>query len=498
MWSRFHTLLPCCGCPWTRCCWCTKPPLDVHGTSGDHTVPHQLDAGLKLYVALYGYDARTEEDLSFTQGQILEVLDTRGNWWVARMFPHRSEQQRSGYIPSNYVAPHASIEAEPWFFGGMKRADAEKQLLSTQNGNGSFLIRQSESRQDDYSLSVRHGDVAKHYRIRRLDSGGFFVARHTTFGTLQELVRFYSQNANGLCVVLKKSCICLEVPSTWGLSYNTVDQWEIDRNSIRMLQKLGSGQFGDVFEGIWNNTTSVAVKMLKPGTMNKEEFLQEAQTMKQLRHPKLIQLYAVCTLTEPIYIITELMRNGSLLKYLQGAQGKTMQIPQLIDMAAQVASGMAFLESQNHIHRDLAARNILVGPHNVCKVADFGLARVIRDDEYEAKKGAKFPVKWTAPEAANYGRFTTKSDVWSFGILLYEIITYGKMPYPGMTNQQVLREIERGYRMARPPECPENLYAIACKCWDADELARPTFETLQWQLDDFFTDNSNYANTNIL
>ncbi len=166
------------------------------------------------------------------------------------------------------------------------------------------------------------------------------------------------------------------------------------------------------------------------GTMDPRDFLTEAQIMKKLRHPKLIQLYAVCTLEEPIYIITELMKNGSLLEFLQG-KGRTLKLPQLIDMAAQIASGMAYLESQNYIHRDLAARNVLVGENNIVKIADFGLARLIKEDEYEARVGARFPIKWTAPEAANYSKFSIKSDVWSFGILLTELVTYGRIPYPG-------------------------------------------------------------------
>ena len=164
--------------------------------------------------------------------------------------------------------------------------------------------------------------------------------------------------------------------------------------------------------------------------MDPKDFLTEAQIMKKLRHPKLIQLYAVCTLEEPIYIITELMKNGSLLEFLQG-KGRTSKLPQLIDMSAQIAAGMAYLEQQNYIHRDLAARNVLCSENNIVKIADFGLARLLKEDEYDARAGARFPIKWTAPEAANFSKFSIKSDVWSFGILLTELVSYGRIPYPG-------------------------------------------------------------------
>ena len=373
-----------------------------------------------------------------------------------------------------------------WFFGRVKRVEAEKQLMMPFNQVGSYLIRDSETTPGDFSLSIRDMEKVRHYRIRRLDNGGFFVTRRATFDSILQLVEYYQGTADGLCTTLAFPCRVTEKPQTAGLSRQANEEWEIDRRQIRLNKKLGAGQFGEVWEGVWNGTTQVAVKTLKPGTMSASEFLQEASLMKKLRHPKLIQLYAVCTKEEPIYIITELMKYGSLLDYLRG-DGRVLKIPQLIDTGAQVASGMAFLEQANYIHRDLAARNILVGENRVCKVADFGLARVIDEDIYEAHTGAKFPIKWTAPEAAMYSRFTIKSDVWSFGILLYEIITYGRFPYPGMTNAEVLEKIQTGYRMACPPNCPKNLHDMMLECWRDDPSSRPTFETLQWQLEEFFT-----------
>lgn len=446
----------------------------------------------KIFIALYDYEPRTPEDLRFQKNDQLEIIDdTQGDWWLAisKTTGHK------GYIPSNYVARWRSIEAEPWYFGRLKRVEADKKLLMPENEHGAFIIRDSESRANDFSLSVRDENCVKHYRIRQLDDGGFFIARRTTFKTLQELVEHYSCDADGLCVNLRNPCVNLDKPDTNDLSYKTKDHWEIDRSSLTFLNKLGSGQFGQVFEGRWNGTTAVAIKTLKEGSMDPKDFLAEAQVMKELRHNNLIKLYAVCTQQEPILIVTELMRNGCLLDYLQTNQGKSLTIKMLVNMAEQIARGMAYLESMKYVHRDLAARNILVGERNTVKIADFGLARLIKENEYEARLGARFPIKWTAPEAATYNKFTTKSDVWSFGILLTELVTYGRVPYPGLSNSEVLQQVEKGMRMthASMPGCPKQLYDIMMECWHKDPQKRLTFEALQWKLDELFdTDSSEY------
>jgi fyn-related kinase len=215
------------------------------------------------------------------------------------------------------------------------------------------------------------------------------------------------------------------------------DKWEIDRTAVKFSKKLGAGNFGEVWQGLWNGTTPVAIKTLRAGTMQPEAFLKEAEIMKKLIHPKLVQLYAVCSREEPIYIITELMTKGSLLEFLHGDGRNVLDMPKMVDMSAQVAEGMAFLESHGFVHRDLAARNVLVSDGLVVKIADFGLSRVLVEDIYEAHEGARFPIKWTAPEACLQNKFSIKSDVWSFGILLTEITTFGRIPYPGMTNAEV-------------------------------------------------------------
>ncbi|KAK9403379.1 Tyrosine-protein kinase [Crotalus adamanteus] len=384
--------------------------------------PSSLTGGVTVFVALYDYEARTRDDLSFKKGERFQIINnTEGDWWEARSIA----TGKSGYIPSNYVAPADSIQAEEWYFGKMGRKDAERLLLNPGN-------------QRDH--------------------------------------------ADGLCHKLTTVCPTVK-PQTQGLAK---DAWEIPRESLRLEVKLGQGCFGEVWMGTWNGTTKVAIKTLKPGTMMPEAFLQEAQIMKKLRHDKLVPLYAVVS-EEPIYIVTEFMTKGSLLDFLKEGEGKYLKLPQLVDMAAQIADGMAYIERMNYIHRDLRAANILVGDNLVCKIADFGLARLIEDNEYTARQGAKFPIKWTAPEAALYGRFTIKSDVWSFGILLTELVTKGRVPYPGMVNREVLEQVERGYRMPCPQGCPESLHELMKLCWKKDPDERPTFEYIQSFLEDYFT-----------
>ncbi|CAJ0962928.1 unnamed protein product [Ranitomeya imitator] len=369
--------------------------------------PGGLTGGVTVFVALYDYEARTSEDLSFRKGERFQIINnTEGDWWEARSIA----TGKTGYIPSNYVAPADSIQAEEWYFGKMGRKDAERLLLSPGNQRGTFLVRESETTKGVGAIirdwdEVR-GDNVKHYKIRKLDNGGYYITTRAQFESLQKLVKHYSEHADGLCYRLTTVCPTVK-PQTQGLAK---DAWEIPRESLRLEVKLGQGCFGEVWmgkykcsssvypcqaAGTWNGTTKVAIKTLKPGTMMPEAFLQEAQIMKKLRHDKLVPLYAVVS-EEPIYIVTEFMTKGSLLDFLKEGDGKYLKLPQLVDMAAQIADGMAYIERMNYIHRDLRAANILVGDNLVCKIADFGLARLIEDNEYTARqvcflfKGGRF------------------------------------------------------------------------------------------------------------
>ena len=378
------------------------------------------------------------------------------------------------YIPINIYR---------WYFGSVSRLEGERQLFEEGNRCGSYLIRHSQSILDGYTLSVRYKDNVKHYKISQKEKE-FFITKQTVFKSIADLVDHYQLQSDGLCTNLVRPCISSQKPQTAGLSKLTNEEWEIDRNKIKLVRKLGDGRFAEVSEGVWNDTTPIAVKVFDHRVVHVSKFLREVARMRELRHPKIVQLYAVCTNEQPIYVITELVKHGSLLEYLRN-EHRSLKLSQLISMAQQVVEGMAYLEEHQYIHRDLAARNVLVGDGLICKISNFGLMQLVAEAENKAHDGTKFAIKWTAPEALLHNSFSVKSDVWSFGILLYEVITYGCLPYAGMANEEVMRKLEQGYRMPQPKESSYAYYNIMLKCWRDEPENRPSFEALQWELEEF-------------
>ena len=382
-----------------------------------------------------------------------------------------------------------NIAIPRWYFGAVDRNEAEELLMHTANTSGSFLVRESASSPGSYSLAVRNAEKVVHYRIHQSDNGHYHIVPSVVFEKIVDLVVYYSKQSDGLCANLMYPCSTGEKPRQTIGESEKPESMEVDKESVRLIKKLGAGRFGEVWQAMWNKTTPVAVKMLNVGSTGLHDFVKAAVLMKQFSHPKLIQVYAASTKDVPIYIITELMKHGSLLEYLK-SDNSSLKLPQLIDMGAQVASGMAYLEQKNCIHRDLAARNVYISENHGCKVAGLSITRASETTSESHSRGMS-PVKWTAPEALMYGRFTIKSDMWSFGILLYELFTYGQAPYPGMNNAQVIEEIQNGYRMPCPENCPEQLYDVMRECWTGDPDFRPSFETMVWKLENFFMDPNN-------
>ncbi|XP_006199691.1 tyrosine-protein kinase ABL2 isoform X5 [Vicugna pacos] len=437
-----------------------------------------------LFVALYDFVASGDNTLSITKGEKLRVLgyNQNGEWSEVR------SKNGQGWVPSNYITPVNSLEKHSWYHGPVSRSAAEYLLSSLING--SFLVRDSESSPGQLSISLRYEGRVYHYRINAAADGKVYVTAESRFSTLAELVHHHSTVADGLVTTLHYPAPKCNKPTVYGVS-PIHDKWEMERTDITMKHKLGGGQYGEVYVGVWKKySLTVAVKTLKEDTMEVEEFLKEAAVMKEIKHPNLVQLLGVCTLEPPFYIVTEYMPYGNLLDYLRECNREEVTAVVLLYMATQISSAMEYLEKKNFIHRDLAARNCLVGENHVVKVADFGLSRLMTGDTYTAHAGAKFPIKWTAPESLAYNTFSIKSDVWAFGVLLWEIATYGMSPYPGIDLSQVYDLLEKGYRMEQPEGCPPKVYELMRACWKWSPADRPSFAETHQAFETMFHDSS--------
>ncbi|XP_056318989.1 fibroblast growth factor receptor 1-A isoform X1 [Danio aesculapii] len=294
-------------------------------------------------------------------------------------------------------------------------------------------------------------------------------------------------------------------------------RWEVQRDRLVLGKPLGEGCFGQVMmaEAMGmdkdkpNRITKVAVKMLKSDATEKDlsDLISEMEMMKIIgKHKNIINLLGACTQDGPLYVIVEFAAKGNLREYLRVRRPpgmeycynpdqvpvENMSIKDLVSCAYQVARGMEYLASKKCIHRDLAARNVLVTEDNVMKIADFGLARDIHHiDYYKKTTNGRLPVKWMAPEALFDRIYTHQSDVWSFGVLLWEIFTLGGSPYPGVPVEELFKLLKEGHRMDRPSTCTHELYMMMRDCWHAVPSQRPTFKQLVEDLDRTLSMTSN-------
>uniref|UniRef100_G3P7N7 Tyrosine-protein kinase n=1 Tax=Gasterosteus aculeatus aculeatus TaxID=481459 RepID=G3P7N7_GASAC len=485
---------PCLGALWQRIFSDKKPPPAAEGDAGGDgevevssaddeprtpiTASDAVPEGGSMFRALWAFESRHQDELSFQEGDLFTVVNRSGDWWSARKIEKNGRVLETGIVPKNYLERAESLQMQQWYFGQMNRFESQGHLLGSENDDGAFLIRRSEKENIGYVLSVRSGSRVKHFKVLRAEGSLFFVEYNKKFSSLIDLVEHYCGNNMLNIGTLGKPCK-RKKPTTTDLNHFTVDEWELPKEEFTLEEQLGTGYFAEVYRGRWKNHINVAIKIIKIRilgsndalSLNHLEFQREVQMLKSLRHPHLISLFATCTVSK-----------GSLLTFLRGSEGRSQDIGSLIDMGAQVADGMSYLEEKNSIHRDLAARNVLVGEDYMCKVADFGLARVIKEPFY-ITEDKKIPYKWSAPEAISHGKFSNKSDVWSFGVLLYEILTYGGVPYPAFTNQETYQQVTDGFRMPAPNNCSESLYKVMLSCWSADPSDRPSFHDLKVKLD---------------
>nr|XP_022914028.1 focal adhesion kinase 1 isoform X5 [Onthophagus taurus] len=274
--------------------------------------------------------------------------------------------------------------------------------------------------------------------------------------------------------------------------------YELIRTQIELGDILGEGQFGDVHKGVLKNkdgtTVPVAVKTCKGDAdpARTEKFLEEAYIMQKFDHQHIIKLMGICS-ASPVWIVMELAKLGELRAYLQNNKNQ-LDLSSLLLYAFQLSTALSYLESKKYVHRDIAARNVLVSSHNCVKLADFGLSRWMGEDQsyYKASKG-KLPIKWMSPESINFRRFTTASDVWMFGVCMWEILMMGVKPFQGIKNNDVIGKIENGERLALPPCCPPRLYSLMSQCWSYEPSKRPTFKEIKEILNEILLEERSAA-----
>uniref|UniRef100_A0A8C6UJT4 Tyrosine-protein kinase n=1 Tax=Neogobius melanostomus TaxID=47308 RepID=A0A8C6UJT4_9GOBI len=428
-------------------------------------------------VARYNFKGTSEQDLPFNKGDVLTIIVVTKdpNWYKAK-----NAAGQEGTIPANYVQKREGVKGcklslMPWFHGKISREQAEQLLHPPETGL--FLVRESTNFPGDYTLCVSCDGKVEHYRII-YKKGKLTIDEEGFFENLMQLVEHYTKEDDGLCTKLIKPKVEEGAVAAQDEFSRSNESLEVSVELYHLLfhheQDSNLSNFADVMMGDYRGT-KVAVKCIK-NDATAQAFIAEASVMTQLRHDNLVQLLGVIVEKDgSLFIVTEFMAKGCLVDYLRSRGRTVIDGDSLLHFALNVCEAMAYLEASNFVHRDLAARNVLVSDDNIAKVSDFGLAK----EASSVQDTAKLPIKWTAPEAIREKNFSTKSDVWSYGILLWEIYSFGRVPYPRIPLKDVVPRVEKGYKMDCPDGCPEVVYNVMKQCWNIDPTARPTFRQLK-------------------
>ncbi|XP_040976889.1 tyrosine-protein kinase SYK isoform X3 [Aquila chrysaetos chrysaetos] len=406
-------------------------------------------------------------------------------------------------------------EKMPWFHGRISREESEHRILIGSRNNGKFLIRERDSN-GSYALCLLNDGKVLHYRIDRDKTGKLSIPDGKRFDTLWQLQPtigyspdeapfnpYVLQRKRGLTGAEKgdqREALPMDT-EVYESPYADPDEMKpknvtLDRKLLTLEEgELGSGNFGTVKKGFYKmkkGAKPVAVKILKNESNDpaiKDELLREANVMQQLDNPYIVRMIGICE-AEAWMLVMEMAELGPLNKFLQKNRHVTEK--NITELVHQVSMGMKYLEENNFVHRDLAARNVLLVTQHYAKISDFGLSKALSADEnyYKAQSHGKWPVKWYAPECMNFYKFSSKSDVWSFGVLMWEAFSYGQKPYKGMKGGEVAQMIERGERMERPEVCPTEVYDLMKLCWTYNVDDRPGFVAVELRLRNYYYDIS--------
>uniref|UniRef100_UPI0037E84DB1 tyrosine-protein kinase ZAP-70 n=1 Tax=Semicossyphus pulcher TaxID=241346 RepID=UPI0037E84DB1 len=437
-------------------------------------------------------------------------------------------------------------EKMPWYHGKISRQEGERRLYSGVQPDGKFLVRDRDD-SGTFALSMMYGKTVYHYQILHDKSGKYSMPEGTKFDTIWQLVEYQKMKPDGLVTVLGESCLngkaaaektpnlpaprpgrtngytpapradgavskpANNVPADRDVlpmdcsgfnpyhNPNEVRRFNIKRNQLLIDEvELGSGNFGCVKKGVLKTDSGqidVAIKVLKSDNekLVKEEMMREAEIMHQLSNPYIVRMLGLCN-AESLMLVMEMASAGPLNKFLS-ANKDTVTMENIVNLMHQVSVGMKYLEEKNFVHRDLAARNVLLVNQQFAKISDFGLSKALGADDnyYKARTSGKWPLKWYAPECIHFHKFSSKSDVWSFGITMWEAFSYGGKPYKKMKGMDVMRFIDGGSRMECPSACPERMYTVMKECWTYKHEERPDFKKVEESMRSYHFSVSNKA-----
>ncbi|XP_076007460.1 tyrosine-protein kinase ZAP-70 [Genypterus blacodes] len=420
-------------------------------------------------------------------------------------------------------------EKMPWYHGKISRQEGERRLYSGVQPDGKFLVRDRDE-SGTFALSMMYGKTVYHYQILQDKSGKFSMPEGTKFDTIWQLVEYLKMKNDGLVVVLGEACVnskaagktpnlpsarrhgtngytpppkaaasalspaaMASLPPDRDLlpmdcdgfnpyhNPNDVKRFNIKRNLLLIDElELGSGNFGCVRKGVLKTDSGqidVAIKVLKSDNekLVKEEMMREAEIMHQLDNPFIVRMLGLCN-AENLMLVMEMASAGPLNKFLSSNKD-SVTMENIVGLMHQVSMGMKYLEDKNFVHRDLAARNVLLVNKQFAKISDFGLSKALGADDnyYKARTAGKWPLKWYAPECIKFHKFSSKSDVWSFGVTMWEAFSYGGKPYKKMKGTEVMNFLMDGHRMDSPAGCPERMYSVMNECWIYSHEERPDF-----------------------